>query len=142
MKDRCYNPNNAAYERYGGRGITVDGRWLESFEHFYEDVYKEYQKGLELDRVDNDGNYELANTRWITPQQNAMNRRSRSNSSSKYKGVSWNTKIGKWTAQIGLNRKVKYLGAFTDEEDAALAYNKAARELFGEYANLNKIETN
>lgn len=141
MKQRCYNPKNKGYKNYGGRGITVCDRWLESFENFFEDVSEGYEKGLQLDRRDNDGNYEPENVRWTTSSQNNMNSRSRRNSSSKYKGVSWRKDMGMWRVKITLDRKTKHIGYFTDEVEAAKAYNKSALELFGEYAYLNKIET-
>lgn len=68
-----------------------------------------------------------------------MNTRSRRGSSSKYKGVSWVKNINKWMARITLNGKTKCLGCFETEEEAALAYNKAASEIFGEHAYLNLV---
>jgi len=139
MKARCYNIKNTYYARYGGRGITICDRWLESISNFIEDMEEGYQKGLELDRTDNDQGYSKENCRWVTPQQNSMNRGSFKNSSSKYKGVSWNTNIGKWVAQIGKNSKQHSLGLFTCEEEAALAYNKAASDMFKTHAYLNRV---
>jgi hypothetical protein len=54
-------------------------------------------------------------------------------------GVSWYTRIGKWTAQIQKNKKKIFMGYFENEHEAAIAYNVKAVELFGEFANLNKI---
>lgn len=139
MKERCYNPQSINYGGYGGKGITVCSRWLTSFENFYEDVLEGYSNGLELDRKENDGNYTIDNVRWVTTQQNQMNKGSWKNSTSKYKGVCWDKKTKKWRASIQKDREVIYLGQFIDEKDAAIVYNKAALELFGEYANLNII---
>lgn len=58
---------------------------------------------------------------------------------SKYKGVCWDANRKKWMASIKVSRKFKYLGRFDVEEDAAKAYNKAALEIFGEFANINEI---
>ena len=57
--------------------------------------------------------------------------------SSKYKGVSWSSQYQAWRACIMLDGKTKFLGRFWEEEDAAHAYDDAAREHFGEYAFLN-----
>jgi len=139
MKTRCYNENFHQYSDYGGRGITVCDRWRDSFEDFYNDMVGHYKKDLQLDRVNNDGNYEPSNVRWVTHQQNGMNRRGAQNGTSGYKGVSWKGEKGKWVAQIQVNGKKQHIGYFLDEQAAAQAYNDAAVELFGKYANLNKI---
>jgi hypothetical protein len=75
MKDRCLNPNNHAYDRYGGRGITICERWMK-FENFHQDM-GDKPAGLTLDRIDNDGNYEPGNCKWSTPAEQARNRRKR-----------------------------------------------------------------
>lgn len=140
MKSRCNNTKDSSYIRYGGKGITVCDRWLESFENFYNDVIEGYSKELQLDRIDNDGNYEPSNCRWVTHSQNQMNKGANRESSSRYKGVHWDKRSSKWVAQIGFNKKPTYLGRYDCEKEAALAYNKKAYELNGEYAYLNKIE--
>lgn len=68
MIHRCYNENCEAYANYGARGITVCDRWLGEggFERYVEDVYPTYVPGLTLDRIDNDGNYEPNNVRWVS----------------------------------------------------------------------------
>jgi hypothetical protein len=75
MKGRCQNPNAADFARYGGRGISVYARWSESFEDFLADM-GERPKGLQLDRIHNDGNYEPGNCRWASKRANARNRSS------------------------------------------------------------------
>lgn len=142
MIRRCTSINSKSYSNYGGRGIKVCDRWLESVGAFYRDVVANYKEGLELDRINNDGDYEPSNVRWVTHAQNQRNKGSFKGSSSKYKGVGWDKAANKWTARISKDGRDKYLGCFTSEADAALAYNIAAKELFGEYAYLNKIETN
>lgn len=69
---RCNNSKNAAYLYYGGRGIKICERW-DKFENFLEDM-GERPVGLQIDRIDNDGNYEPGNCRWVTPAINIANR--------------------------------------------------------------------
>lgn len=78
-----------------------------------------------------------SNLRICTHQQNNMNRKSFSNTSSKYKGVTWSKQAKKWIAHIQVNKKVKYLRLFDSEKDAAEAYDRAAIQEFGEFAYLN-----
>lgn len=81
------------------------------------------------------------NVRIATPSQNGANSVKWSKkTSSKYKGVYWNTGCKKWLAKIGVNRVRIHLGVFVDEKDAARAYNEAALKYFGEFARLNNID--
>lgn len=79
MKNRCYNENAHNYKWYGGRGITMCDRWRDSINDFYDDVStlpNFGEKGYSLDRIDNDGNYELDNVRWATSSEQCNNRSS------------------------------------------------------------------
>ena len=136
MRGRCLNNKNKHYSSYGGRGITICKRWGK-FENFLEDM-GERPKGRSLDRVNNDGNYTPSNCRWATPKQQTVNRRGKKDSSSKYKGV---VKFSptRWRARIRNNNILIDLGLFSDEKDAARAYNKKASELWGDDAYLNVI---
>lgn len=75
MLQRCYNPRCGSWERYGGRGITVCKRWLESFQNFWDDMHPTHQIGLEIDRKNSNRNYAPSNCRWVTRSQNMQNRR-------------------------------------------------------------------
>jgi hypothetical protein len=75
MKQRCNRPNHQAYHNYGGRGIKVCDRWLNSFDHFLEDMAPTWKKGLEIDRRDNNGDYSPENCRWVTRKTNCRNKR-------------------------------------------------------------------
>jgi hypothetical protein len=78
------------------------------------------------------------NLRACTTLQNNRNAKKRSDGvSSQYKGVCWHKRYGKFQAEIKLNGKSEFLGMFADELDAALAYDAAARENFGEFALAN-----
>jgi hypothetical protein len=139
IKARCNNPKATGYKNYGGKGIRICKRWLKSFKNFYEDMGKDYKDGLQVDRIDNEGDYSPENCRWVTRTQNQMNKGPLSNASSSYKGVVWDKRADKWLSKFKKNGKVYCLGTFTFEKDAALAYNKKALELNGEYAYLNKV---
>lgn len=74
MKKRCYNELNTHYHYYGGRGIKVCDRWLHSFKNFYADMGGKPFKKAQIDRIDNDGDYEPDNCRWVTPAENSRKR--------------------------------------------------------------------
>lgn len=75
MIRRCYNKANKSYHRYGGRGIAVCERWLNSFTDFLEDVGRRPSPAHSLDRYpDPDGNYEPGNCRWATQVEQQNNR--------------------------------------------------------------------
>lgn len=73
MRARCRDPKHKSYVNYGGRGISVCERWSD-FRNFVADM-GEAPEGMLLDRINNDGNYEPGNCRWVDPKQSANNRR-------------------------------------------------------------------
>lgn len=76
IKQRCYNQKNNHFHCYGGRGITVCDRWLESFDNFLSDMGVKPSEKHSLDRYpDMNGNYEPGNCRWATDEQQARNKR-------------------------------------------------------------------
>lgn len=74
MIHRCTAENDIGYAKYGGRGIRVCDRWMNSIEDFITDVGPRPSKQHSLDRIDNDGNYEPNNVRWATREQQAENK--------------------------------------------------------------------
>ena len=74
MIQRCTNPKVHNYHNYGGRGITVCKRWLE-FKNFLTDMGESPGKGYQIDRINNNKGYKKSNCRWVTPKEQARNRR-------------------------------------------------------------------
>lgn len=76
IKQRCLNKNNRSYHNYGGRGIKIDETWANNYESFYNWAMQSgYKKGLQIDRIDNNGNYEPSNCRFVSQETQANNKR-------------------------------------------------------------------
>ena len=99
-----------------------------------------WKRDLWIDHIDHNGlNNLVENMRIVDKYQSARNIRVRKGCTSVYKGVYWNTRDKKWEATIYMKPKQTYIGQFDNEDDAGLAYNRRAVDLFGEYAFLNEI---
>ena len=100
LRQRCLNPNHSSYSDYGGRGIKVCDRWLESFENFLADM-GEKPVGMSIERNDVDGNYEPTNCRWATSKEQGNNKRS--NRFVSHEGRTQT--VAQWAAEIGISRQ-------------------------------------
>jgi len=97
--------------------------------------------GVQVDHINGNGlDNRRCNLRLCTPSQNAANRKVLPlGKSSQYRGVHWDPRKHKHVAEIKLGKKTKHLGYFDSEEAAAVAYNLAAKDIFGDFAQLNVL---
>ncbi len=142
IKRRTLNLKNKQYNDYGGRGITICDEWKNDFMSFYNwalsNGYEE-NKGLSIDRIDNDENYEPNNCRWTTRVIQGRNRRIPKNNSSGYKGVSFVKDRNKYKSYIYVNKNSIYLGSYLNVIEGAIAYNNYIIENNLEGFILNEI---
>lgn len=138
MKSRCYNKNCHAYKYYGARGIKVCDDWKNDLQSFYDWAIKAgWEKGLTIDRIDNDGDYTPDNCQFI---KNALNckktRLIHSTNTSGYRGVS-KKKNGKYQCYYTKDRKMCYLGTYDTAKTAALVRDMAVVDAGLDYLPLN-----
>ncbi len=105
MKQRCYNSNNKDFHYYGGRGIKVCDRWLNSFENFYVDM-GECPKGLCIDRIETNSGYKPENCRWTNMTVQANNRNARTQPNYDFYGDSLT--IPQWAKMLNIPKKTVY----------------------------------
>ncbi|MEX0779226.1 MAG: hypothetical protein WD037_05805 [Balneolales bacterium] len=124
MIRRCTNPKNKDYNRYGGRGIKVCTRWRNSFELFYSDMGDRPSLNHSIDRIDNNGNYELSNCKWSTWEEQNKNKRlpkKIKTNTSGHTGVYQIKSTKKWAAELRVGGKLKYIGCFKNIQEAVQA---------------------
>lgn len=130
MKERCDNKNSTGYDNYGGRGITYDVRWRD-FLNFYNDMSENFEEGLELDRIDVNGNYCKENCRWVSHNENNYNKTRQSNNLSGKTGVSWSKRDSRWVSYIDFEGRRISLGTFLTKDVAIQVRKEAELKYYG-----------
>jgi hypothetical protein len=127
MVTRCYTKSAYGFKYYGGRGIVVCDEWrgYGGFARFISDMGERPSARHQIDRIDNNGNYEKINCRWVTASQNVKHRRNAAERISEFYGVGWNKKQKKWAAVFSRNGKTIHAGSFDNDEDASMAVTLA-----------------
>ena len=119
MKARCYNKSNPAYKHYGERGISVCEEWQDIIK-FVAWADSTYIEGYTLDRIDNAGNYEPSNCRWVDATTQAIKQRMMKNNTTGYVGV-YVARDNRWESRLTFNKVDIFLGRFNTIEEAAQA---------------------
>lgn len=102
IKTRCTNQNDPHFDRYGGRGISICDEWTDDFQAFYVwAISHGYTDELTIDRIDNNGNYEPNNCRWVTVSE--QNRNKRNVRLISYNGIT--KTIPEWTKELNLGKE-------------------------------------
>lgn len=145
--NKSWNAKHAGMEafthqdRSGYRRTNILGKSVAAHRAAWAIFFGEWPDGDidHINRVKSDNRIE--NLRLATRSENCANSTKKSGASSIYRGVGWNERAKKWQARIAFNGMRKRLGLFSDEKDAAIAYDRAAKEIHGQFANPNFVET-
>lgn len=114
MKDRCYGKNRISYKNYGGKGITVCDRWLNSFQNFLDDMDERPSSKHSLDRIDNNKSYFPDNCRWATRSEQQANQGRRIDNKSGHRGIFYYKPYKKWMVKVGK----KFIGYYATLDEA------------------------
>lgn len=134
LKNRCFNPNLYSYKDYGGRGISVCEEWRNNFQSFYDWATKNgWEKGLEINRINNNGNYEPSNCNFVTSKINSRNRRN--NVLIEYRGEA--KVLAEWADIYQIELRTLWSRIFILKWDLEKAFNITINE-FGNSSKLSK----
>ncbi len=122
IKQRCLNPKNDNYPRYGAKGVTICKEWQDSFLAFFTDMGVRPSLNHSVDRIDNKLGYSAANCKWSTRSQQNMNV-GKKKGDNKYRGVSFRKDKNKYRAYFRHEGKQVSCGLFDDELIASLMHD-------------------
>lgn len=131
MVKRCYDPKFSRFEDWGGRGIKIYEPWRTDYFKFESDLGERPSKKHQIDRIDNNGNYEPGNVRWVLTVTNCAptRRRMRRDNNSGHTGVIYNKQLNRYQAVITINKKRLHLGWFINIDTAVRVRKEAEQNL-------------
>lgn len=144
MRQRCSNPRNPAYGRYGGRGITLCEEWQNSFVSFQEWAETNgYSDKLSIERINNDKGYSPENCTWENSTIQNRNQGIRTPTTSGVRGVTLHKPTQEWLVRIHVDYKSIHLGYFPKIKNAIEARRQAEIRYWGEeYQDFDSILNN
>ena len=130
MIQRCTNPNNPGFEKYGGLGIAVCDRWKNSFINFITDMGLKPAVGYSIDRIDGSKGYSPENCRWADWHTQSVNTKLQARNSTGYKGVYLRPDTNKYSVKITHYGKVIYIGTSYETLEEALSARLMAESIY------------
>lgn len=146
IKRRCLKIKDKQYKDYGGRGIKICDKWLD-FRSFQNDMFPTYRKGLQINRINNNGNYEPSNCKWVTQKENCNNKNNNhliEFNRQKLNLTQWSEKTGISFSALMYRIKAKWSVdkmLSTLSNDGKWEY-KGERKTLREWANIYRINFN
>lgn len=129
MKQRCYNRNHHAFKNYGGRGIVICEEWKDNFQTFYDwAINNGYNDKLTIDRINNNGNYEPSNCRWITLKEQSLNRQTTRYIA--YKGMT--KSLAEWSDDLEINYHTLFNRLYTLRWDIEKSFTTQVKKAKGD----------
>lgn len=141
VDDKDYEEFNKWKWKLDKSGCATRSKYKNSLYRLHREIMN-CSKGMVVDHINGDRlDNRRENLRICTYQQNSFNSKKHYGSTSKYKGVSYKKDHKRWMACIYLNRKFKHIGYYNTEDEAAMAWNKVAKQYHGEFAKLNDVRS-
>lgn len=139
MKQRCNNKSSKSYRWYGLKGVKVCNEWENSFHSFIQwGITNGYCKGMTIDRIDPNGNYEPNNCRFISMTEQSENKIIQNNNTSGYAGVSFNKKMNMYESYYSYNYIKVRVGYYHTSLEAHIKREEALRVNQINYKRVNK----